>query len=54
MGKLLQFRPRKPKDGAPDPDCPDCKGEGWVPREEGASKAIASIFICDCMKGKGD
>lgn len=54
MGDLVQFQRPKDKTGPPDPNCPLCKGSGWIPREEGASKAIASIFICDCMKGKGD
>ena len=51
MGDLLQFRPRPAKLGAPDPKCRDCNGQGWIAREEGASKAIPSIIICDCMKG---
>ncbi len=52
MGDLIQFQPRKPKAHAPDPKCTLCEGRGWIPREEGASKATASIFICDCMKGQ--
>jgi hypothetical protein len=24
-----------------DPNCPDCKGEGWLDKDE---------FLCDCVK----
>jgi len=47
MGKILSFRPRKPK--RPEPFCVQCDGTGFRVVEENPF----TVEVCSCVRDRG-